>query len=546
MRRTVLAFFVWHGLCAAQTATVNWGQSLQTIDGFGASVADSTGPLPDNLAQFFFSQSSGIGLSILRTQVMPDLADCQAWLTSAGGSASACMTVASGATSLIGEVEIAQQAAPYGLSFFASCWSPPASMKSNDLFYAGGNFIGTSANYTNFASSLASYVAFMSEEGVTISAISPQNEPDISESYPSALWTAQEFHDFVPYLYAALPNSVKVMIPEQSGWTFDLGSTAFSDSTVASEVGIINGHAYSGTPGATGLSNVTNQHIWMTEYSSQSGSYDGSIGDALNYATLVSNYLTQAGINAWIHWFISDMPAQGYGTDNAALTDINGNIPLRAYALGNWSKFVRPGWHMAGVTYSGGLLITSFQDAAGLNTAVVVVNNSGSPVTQTFSVGTAMGATTTPWITSSTFSLAAQTPVAISSGEFTYTLPASSVTTFSSSLPAPPTMIPASVIETSASGLAYSRVARTFNGTLTLTNVSSAPVMGPLQVAFSSLTSGVTLADATGSYSNHPYITVSVGSSLSPGQSVTINIQFSDPSNAIINFTPVIYSGSLN
>lgn len=421
--------------CARKT-NIDWGTQLQTIDGFGASIADSIGPLTSSLATFFFSQSSGIGLSIIRTQVVPDLADCNAWALLFNppppDPARICAPVGSGATSLVGEIAIAQQAAPYGVTLIASCWSPPASLKANGLFYRGGPFISNPTNYASFASILASYVSLMASYGITISAISPQNEPDVSTAYPSAVWTAREFHDFVPYLYAVLPSSVKIIIGEQGGWEFNLSGEAFNDPTVAGEVGIIGGHAYHGNPRSTGLRNVTHQHIWMTEASSQSATYDGGMTDALAYARRIYDYLTQAKINAWVHWFLSNMPMQGYGTDNSALTDINGNIPLRAYALGNWSKFVRPGWHMVGVPYSGGPLITAFQDASGISSAIVVVNDSMFSVQETFAVGSAMGGMTTPWITSSTLRLAAQAPVTISSGSFTYAIPARSVTTFSS------------------------------------------------------------------------------------------------------------------
>ncbi len=108
-----------------------------------------------------------------------------------------------------------------------------------------------------------------------------------------------------------------------------------------------------------------------------------------------------------------------------------------------------------------------------------------------------------------------------------------------------PIVIPASQISTTASGLAYSRVSKTFSGTVTITNITGTSINGPLEAAFTLLPTGVTLVNATGTYNGSPYITVSV-SALGAGKSVTIPIQFSDPSTVQITFTPVIYSGSLN
>lgn len=109
-----------------------------------------------------------------------------------------------------------------------------------------------------------------------------------------------------------------------------------------------------------------------------------------------------------------------------------------------------------------------------------------------------------------------------------------------------PPVVPASQVATTASGLAYSRVSQTFNGTLTVTNISSGAINGPLQILFTGLTADVTLKNATSALSGTPYLTIPAVASLAPGQSATVNIQFENPSNAAINFTPIIYSGSIN
>jgi glucuronoarabinoxylan endo-1,4-beta-xylanase len=223
------------------------------------------------------------------------------------------------------------------------------------------------------------------------------------------------------------------MIPESSQWYFDTFSeTALTDPAVNADVGIVAAHGYQssylgGPPTITGLSG---QHVWMTEDSSQSPTYDGSMNDALGWAATIHSFLANGRINAWVWWFLSDQPCCGYGTDNAALTDVNGNFPKRMWMTGNWSRFVRPGWHEVGVSNSGSLLITAFQNPTGSQAAVVVVNTTSNPITQTFAVGSSMGATALPYITSTSFNLAQQSSVAISGGAFTYTIPAASVTTF--------------------------------------------------------------------------------------------------------------------
>jgi len=101
-------------------------------------------------------------------------------------------------------------------------------------------------------------------------------------------------------------------------------------------------------------------------------------------------------------------------------------------------------------------------------------------------------------------------------------------------------------ISATASGLAYSRLTKTFNGTLTIKNISNSPVNGPFQIVFNSLTVGVTLANATGSFGGFSYLLVPSVGSLAPGQPATVNVQFSNPLNKTINFMPLTYSGSFN
>jgi hypothetical protein len=109
-----------------------------------------------------------------------------------------------------------------------------------------------------------------------------------------------------------------------------------------------------------------------------------------------------------------------------------------------------------------------------------------------------------------------------------------------------PSVVSANQVATTASGLAYSRVSQTFNGTVTLRNISGSVITGPLQILFAGMPANVTLVNATANLSGTPYLTVPAVASLAPGQSVTVGIQFKNPSNATINLAPVVYSGSIN
>jgi hypothetical protein len=77
-----------------------------------------------------------------------------------------------------------------------------------------------------------------------------------------------------------------------------------------------------------------------------------------------------------------------------------------------------------------------------------------------------------------------------------------------------PPVVPSSQIDTTASGLAYSRLSQTFNGTVTVKNISSSAVSGPLQIVFFGTPVGVTLTNATANLSSTPYMTVPAIASL--------------------------------
>ncbi len=99
-------------------------------------------------------------------------------------------------------------------------------------------------------------------------------------------------------------------------------------------------------------------------------------------------------------------------------------------------------------------------------------------------------------------------------------------------------------ISTTASGLLYSRVTKTFNGTVTITNTGQTTIDGPFTIVFTSLTPGVSLANYTGVLEPDPYLSIPIVTGLAPSESATVNVQFSNPANALINFIPQVFAGS--
>jgi hypothetical protein len=112
--------------------------------------------------------------------------------------------------------------------------------------------------------------------------------------------------------------------------------------------------------------------------------------------------------------------------------------------------------------------------------------------------------------------------------------------------PAPLALLTATQVSISTSGFAYSRVTKTFNGTVTFKNVSNSALSGPFQLVLLNLSSAATPNAKTGIFGGSPFFTVRGASTLPPGASITVPVQFADPSMAAINFSPAIYSGGFN
>jgi glucuronoarabinoxylan endo-1,4-beta-xylanase len=376
---------------------VAWTNVFQRIDGFGASSAfDSSWTAAQ--ADMFFSTNTGIGLSLLRSRIAPD-----------------------GTTV---EAGIMQMARDRGAKIWSAPWSPPAAFKDSHTVN-GGNFL--SASNQAYANQLAHYVQTMkSTYQVDVTALSVQNEPDFNTTnYESCIWTGQQIHDFVPYLYRALSNagvpSTKILIAESDHWSFDLTANSINDPVTSNMVGVLAAHDYDYTVAPV---NNGGKPLWETEVSTYEN-FDGSIANGLYWAGQIHTFLTYAQVNAWHFWWLSPYP-----TDNESLVNNAGQPAKRMYVLGQYSRFVRPGFYRIGVVNNSATSISAFKDPASGRFAIVAINSGATDLAQTFNLAAFTATSVTPWVTSASLSLASQPAVAITNAAFAYTLPASSVVTF--------------------------------------------------------------------------------------------------------------------
>jgi glucosylceramidase len=116
----------------------------------------------------------------------------------------------------------AAQAVKSDIKFWASPWTPPAWLKTNNSFdaaagrtppYADADGVMKSddTSLTAYALYLTKFVQAYAGEGIAVGAIHPQNEPGYGNPYPSAYWPSALFIKFIrdflgPKFAADLPN----------------------------------------------------------------------------------------------------------------------------------------------------------------------------------------------------------------------------------------------------------------------------------------------------------------------------------------------------
>ena len=169
--------------------------------------------------------------------------------------------------------------------------------------------------------------------------------------------------------------------------------------------------------------------MWETEvYDQTSKGSDPGIDSGLVVAQMIHDHLVYGEVNAWHYWWLKPRG----DTDNGALAGGDGQLTRRAYVVGNWSRFVRPGFVRVDATPSPQdfVSVSAFADPASGRLVIVAVNSNTADTEQSFSIPGSAVAAVTPWITSADLALSPTDPVAIADAGFSFVLPKRSVTTF--------------------------------------------------------------------------------------------------------------------
>ena len=190
--------------------------------------------------------------------------------------------------------------------------------------------------------------------------------------------------------------------------------------TVSSLVEIIATHDYgsSGTTRPAPPAGVK-QHIWETEITYSSGA---AINAGIDIARGIYAAVTTGYASGWLYWWTQAF-FDGGSTSSP---------PKRVYAMGNFSKFVRPGYLRVGISGApSSVQIVPFMNPSDGTFAIVALNSGSSAVAVSFFVsGAGWPGTITPYVTSASSNLVAGTASTATAGRFSGSLEAQSVTTF--------------------------------------------------------------------------------------------------------------------
>jgi glucuronoarabinoxylan endo-1,4-beta-xylanase len=451
------------GIAGGTGVTVQLAQTKQTIQGFGINTALASGSIPVS-TMFSTTGADGLGFSILRVGMNTDGS-----LTGSG----------------ISEAKAA------GAKIIGSCWSAPANCKSNGKTTDGGSL--NSSCYDSWSTTIAN---FASQQGLYAMSIANESDfascpgnPVCTDSYDTMTYTAKQMVEFVKVAGPKLKaKGIKVIAPECSEWVhlwsnlsgtgsivashpdssdphgcgcfsntitadaeakcaakclngdgYDYGHWLWKDQEAWKAFDIIGVHEYDSQIAYAWPADVNDgkrdREVWQTEMSGvmhwpeQGPSTD--INNGVAVAGWIHSALTVGEASAWLYWWYQAL----YQDDNEGLAKLKsgGTTAKRYYTMGNYSKFVRPGYVAVDVTGNSdaNVLLSAYKDPTG-GTVVVVAINKGSAAAEvpiTIAGGTAP-TSCTPTVTSASDNLKDGTAVSVAAGVLTASLASKTVTTY--------------------------------------------------------------------------------------------------------------------
>jgi glucosylceramidase len=383
---------------AFPTIIVDPAKPFQEIEGFGGALTDAAaetfaklpGDRQRELLEAYFDPDKGIGYSLARTHINSCDFSSESYAYAGPGDVDLkTFTVAHDRRFRLPFIKAALATAKAPVKVYASPWSPPAWMKTNDDMLHGGKvrpeYRDAWARY---------YVRFVEEyekEGVPMWGLTVQNEPMATQTWESCVYTGEEERDFVrdhlgPALERAGLQRLKLMIWDHNrGILYQRAKAVYDDPAAARYVWGTAFHWYVGDH----FDNVRAVHdawpekrLLFTEgtpvnYSPEVVT-EWKWGEV--YATSILHDVLN-GAAGWTDWnVLLDERGGPNHVGNFCLAPVHGDTRSGAltftsayYYIGHVSKFVRPGARRVATTSNDDdLLASAFRNPGGRLAAVVL------------------------------------------------------------------------------------------------------------------------------------------------------------------------------
>jgi glucosylceramidase len=418
---------------SALTAVIDPSRTFQTMAGFGGAITDSSAVVlyrlspaaRDAAMRSLFDPRTGDGLSYLRQPIGgSDFVASRAYTyddlpPGATDFEQRHFSIAHDQAEILPLLREAKRLDP-ALQIAATPWSPPAWMKTGGSLI-GGRLIDDPRVYRSYALYLLKFIEAYRANGVTVDAITVQNEPQNRDpaGYPGTDMPASQEEKVIealgPMLRAAglrteilaydhnwseHPDDISSTPPDETSDSGDYPQEVLS-SPAARWVAGTAYHCYYGDPSAmTALHDeFPTKAIYFTECSgSQSSDPANTFSDTLKWHA--RNLIIGSPRN-WaktvVNWNVALDPSGGphvggCSTCTGILTVGPGDSVTRNaeyYTLGHLSRFVRPGAVRIASTsfgttgWNGQIMDVAFRDPDG-TTVLVAHNENDNP--QSFAV----------------------------------------------------------------------------------------------------------------------------------------------------------------
>lgn len=384
-------------------------KTFQTFLGIGGAITDASAevfaklPLDkqDELIKAYYSKTDGIGYTLARTNIHScDFSSDSYTYVAEGDKELKSFNIDHDKKFRIPLIKKAAEMAN-DLTLFASPWSPPAFMKSNNDMLHGGALLPE--YYQSWANYYVKFIDSYQKEGINVWGITIQNEPMATQRWESCIYTAAEERDFLKNYLG--PTLEKIGMGDKKIIVWDHNrdlitqrvSTILDDKEAAKYAWGIGFHWYEdwsgGEPMYENVEKVNemypDKNLIFTEGCADSfnPAYYQKWANGERYGKSMINDFNN-GTVGWTDWnILLDEHGGPNHVGNYCFAPIHSNTQTGEliytpsyYYIGHFSKFIDKGAKRVGSTASRSqLLTTSFLNPNG-KMVTVVMNQSDKKV----------------------------------------------------------------------------------------------------------------------------------------------------------------------